>query len=320
MGATTDITFGRFRLDAAGERVWEGSRTLTLRPKAFAILRYLIAHPGELITKQELLEAVWPGTFIADGVLKESIRQLRDALGDDPAAPQYIETAHRRGYRFVGQIASETTLRRRRTDFAPDAAASEVAPSDAPASDPPSTAPRADDLPERSGGAGVLGREVELARLREWLTRALHGERQIAFVTGEPGIGKTTIVNELLEQASRVDGIWIARGQCLEHYGADEYGMEMWGAFGNILRGWAVATHGGIDEGLAELRRGLSAFESLASRSGGRSSWGSLPTRWPVRGAPTKARRPPHPRDRDARPASAHSGAGAARPLIRGAG
>jgi hypothetical protein len=88
MGATTDITFGRFRLDAAGERVWEGSRTLTLRPKAFAILRYLIARPGELITKQELLEAVWPGTFITDGVLKESIRQLRDALGDGLAAPR----------------------------------------------------------------------------------------------------------------------------------------------------------------------------------------------------------------------------------------
>ena len=79
-----------------------------MRPKVFAVLRHLVEHRGELVTKQQLLEAVWPSTFVGDAVLKDSIRQLREALGDDAAAPRYIETAHRRGYRFIGEISDES--------------------------------------------------------------------------------------------------------------------------------------------------------------------------------------------------------------------
>ena len=71
------------------------------------------------------------------------------------------------------------------------------------------------------GGAGVLGRDAELERLNGWLERALRGERQLVFVTGEPGIGKTTLVSAVRDQAA-ARGIWMAWGQCLEHYGAGE--------------------------------------------------------------------------------------------------
>src|SRR4030095_11605447 len=70
--------------------------------------------------------------------------------------------------------------------------------------------------------AGVLGRNSELANMRNWLSLVLSGERQFVFVTGEAGIGKTTLVQALLEEAAGVPGIRIVRGQCLEHYGAGE--------------------------------------------------------------------------------------------------
>src|SRR5262249_41730184 len=163
MHPSPQVTFGHFRFDITNEQLWHGSRVVPLRPKPFAVLRYLVQHPGQLVTKQELLEAVWPSTFVGGAVLKESIRQVREALSDTVAAPRSIETAHRRGYRFIGLLGAQ----------------------------PPGVElPRS--LPSRPG---VLGRERESAILRGWLERSLRGKRQVVFVTGEPGIGKTTLVN-----------------------------------------------------------------------------------------------------------------------------
>ena len=105
MGSEKRIIFDPFSLDLANECLWRGSQAIKLRPKAFAVLNYLLGRPGQLITKEELLNAVWPETFVGDAVLKVVIRELREALGDDPKSPRFIETAHRRGYRFIGQIA-----------------------------------------------------------------------------------------------------------------------------------------------------------------------------------------------------------------------
>src|SRR6476620_4080468 len=102
-------TFGRFRLDLTNECLWQGAQAISLRPKAFAVLKLLVEHSGQLVTKQKLLETVWPGTYVGDAVLKASIRQLREAMGDDAASPRYIETAHRRGYRFIGFAAGQDT-------------------------------------------------------------------------------------------------------------------------------------------------------------------------------------------------------------------
>jgi DNA-binding winged helix-turn-helix (wHTH) protein len=207
------VTFGLFRLDAANECLWQGTQAVPLRPKAFAVLKHLVDHFGQLVTKQQLLDAVWPATFVTDAVLKDSIRQLREALGDDAASPRYIETAHRRGYRFIAAISSAV----------------------------PEKLPRVPDgLPGPSVAAtsavGVLGREAELAKMRGCLERALQGQRQTVFVTGEPGIGKTTLINAALDQAAAVQGVWVVRGQCLEQYGAGEAYLPVLDGFSRLGR------------------------------------------------------------------------------------
>src|SRR6185369_11580972 len=121
MGNEKRIVFDPFSLDLANECLWKGSQAIKLRPKAFAVLGYLLDHPGQLVTKDELLNAVWSGTFVGEAVLKVAIRQIRESLGDDPTSPRFIETAHRRGYRFIGSIAdsgpasSKESERRSRT-------------------------------------------------------------------------------------------------------------------------------------------------------------------------------------------------------------
>ena len=209
MASVNQVTFGTFRLDVTNECLWQGLQSISLRPKAFAVLKHLVDRPGQLVTKQQLLEAVWPATFVSDAVLKDSVRQLREALGDDAAAPRYIETAHRRGYRFIAQVS---------------AAAGEGAAAESRArAGSPAAVSRQADLSIPTSRSGVLGRETELTKLRAWVDRALDGERQVVFVTGEPGIGKTTIVNAMLQDAAAAtEGLWMARGQCLEQYGAGE--------------------------------------------------------------------------------------------------
>jgi predicted ATPase/DNA-binding winged helix-turn-helix (wHTH) protein len=212
-----EIRFGRFRLDLANECLWLGTRAVRLRPKAFAVLKLLVEHPGLLVTKQQVLDAVWPSTFVGDAVLKASIRQLRAALEDNAASPAYIETAHRRGYRFIGTV-SELSKDLSVSSHAP---VSELASITEPAS---------------SSAIAMLGREAELAKMRDWLDRALAGERQTVFVTGEAGIGKTTVVSTFLEQASKIPGIRVVRGQCLEHYGAGEAYLPVLDGFSRLCR------------------------------------------------------------------------------------
>jgi DNA-binding winged helix-turn-helix (wHTH) protein len=84
MGNEKRIVFDPFCLDLANQQLWRGSQAIKLRPKAFAVLDHLIGRPGQLVTKDDLLNAVWPGTFVGDAVLKVTIRQIRDALNDDP--------------------------------------------------------------------------------------------------------------------------------------------------------------------------------------------------------------------------------------------
>jgi pimeloyl-ACP methyl ester carboxylesterase len=98
------LTFAEFRLDPERGELLRGSSPVALTPKAFAVLHHLAAGAGRLVPKHELLSAVWPQVFVGDAVLKSTIREVRRALGDDPHAPRFIQTAHRRGYRFVGTV------------------------------------------------------------------------------------------------------------------------------------------------------------------------------------------------------------------------
>lgn len=101
------LTFGEFRLDPVSGHLYRGPEPIPLTPKAFALLQHLALSAGRLIPKAELLDAVWPGVYVGDAVLKTSVREIRRALSDDPQTPRFIETAHRRGYRFIAPITTE---------------------------------------------------------------------------------------------------------------------------------------------------------------------------------------------------------------------
>jgi len=97
------ITFPPFQLDLGAGRLWSGSRPVEIPPKAFAVLQYLAERPGILVSKDDLLSAVWPDVHVSSDVLKVTIAEIRKLLDDPSREPRYIETAHRRGYRFVGR-------------------------------------------------------------------------------------------------------------------------------------------------------------------------------------------------------------------------
>src|SRR5262245_49325695 len=96
------FVFPPFRLDPVNEQLWHAERLVALRRKPFAILRYLVERPRRLISKEELLEQLWSAEHVSEGVLKTYLSEIRKALNDSPRRPRFIETAHGRGYRFVG--------------------------------------------------------------------------------------------------------------------------------------------------------------------------------------------------------------------------
>src|SRR5262245_16859516 len=99
---TSGIKFGPYRLDVGGARLWRGSQTVPLQPRPLAVLAYLAARPGTVVSRDELIATLWAGTYVTKAVLKVAVRAIREALADDADAPRYIETVGRVGYRFVG--------------------------------------------------------------------------------------------------------------------------------------------------------------------------------------------------------------------------
>ena len=102
MAPEHQIAFGPFRLEVTPGRLWREDHVIPLRPRSLAMLRYLVAHPGRLVTKAEVQQHVWAGTHVSDSVLRASVKEIRKALGDAAMAPRYLETVGRQGYRFLG--------------------------------------------------------------------------------------------------------------------------------------------------------------------------------------------------------------------------
>lgn len=101
-------TFGPFRADRAAYRVSREERALDLTPKLLDLLFYLLDRPGTLVTKEQLLDGVWPDANVTDNALAQAVSELREALGDSASAPTYIRTVARRGYRFIAPVVEET--------------------------------------------------------------------------------------------------------------------------------------------------------------------------------------------------------------------
>jgi len=196
------IHFAPFALDLVNECLWKGTLAIKLRPKAFAVLEHLLSRPGQLVTKEDLLAAVWQDTFVGDAVLKVAVREIREALCDDPKTPLFIETAHRRGYRFIGRLGGGAALA-------------------APAPD----VPRA-----------FVGRDHALRHLAQRLDHVRAGARRVMFVTGEAGIGKTALLDAFATRVARTAGLRVCSGQCLEQYGMSEAYLPVLDAVRQLCR------------------------------------------------------------------------------------
>ena len=195
------VFFPPFRLDLANERLWCLAQPLPLRPKTFAVLRCFVEHPGQLLTKEGLLEAVWPETVVSDVVLKVCIRELRHTLGDNARDPHFIETVHGRGYRFIGSVT---------------AAPQPALPQDASQQLAQLQSPECVGVCLDAAHGPIVEREVDIAYLHQCLNKIWSGARQVVFVTGEAGLGKTTVVETFVTEAGQRGDLWIGRGQCVE--------------------------------------------------------------------------------------------------------
>lgn len=200
--------FADFRLDPDNVCLWRGAQAMALTPKAFDVLHYLVAHPDQLVTKDTLLDAVWPETAISDTVVRIAIGELRRVLGDTVQTPRFIATVHRRGYRFIAPVLP----------VEPAVVATD------PSLPPALVSPAPLSL--------LVGRATVLARLHAALVQARQGVRQVLWLTGEPGIGKTAVMEAFVRQANAT----VAVGQCIEHYGPGEPYLPVLEAVGQLCR------------------------------------------------------------------------------------
>jgi DNA-binding winged helix-turn-helix (wHTH) protein/predicted ATPase len=205
------IVFGPFRLDSQAEQLWREAQAVALRPKPLAVLQYLAQRPGQVVSSKELLKTIWTGTIVTKAVVKECVRTIRNALEEDASIPRYIETVGREGYRFLGGAAN--------SQYSVVSSVSSQLTSHSQSLTPI-----------------LVGREAELSRLHGWLAKALSGERQIVFVTGEPGIGKTALIDRFREQLRTNDNLTLSYGQCVEQYGGCEVYLPILEAMGRLCR------------------------------------------------------------------------------------
>lgn len=198
-------SFQEYRLDTVNHCLWKGGERLALAPKTFDVLRYLVEHSDRLVTQEEILETLWPDTYVNPEVVKKYVLEIRKLFGDDPTRPSFVATFPRRGYQFIASVSE-------------------------------GEGHVSADVPERPRKT-MVGRDTALAALKQALGKAKAGQRQVIFVTGEAGIGKTTLVDAFQQETVGVSCGRIARGNCVEGFGGKEAYYPVLDAFAHLLNG-----------------------------------------------------------------------------------
>ncbi|WEN14162.1 winged helix-turn-helix domain-containing protein [Rhodanobacter sp. AS-Z3] len=188
--ASGAFAFANVLIDADAHRLTRDGRDITVEPKAFAVLLEFLAHPGQLLSRDALLDAVWGHNYVTPGTLSRIIAQLRRALADDSENPHCIQTVHALGYRFIASLQKPQVEGVPALRFSPSAQAR---------------------LPQRT--SPLIGRENDIEQLQQLLQNG-----RLVTVIGAGGIGKTQTA---LEVARRVaadfpDGVWLSDCTMLE--------------------------------------------------------------------------------------------------------
>jgi Predicted ATPase len=227
------FAFADVVIDADAHCLLRDGHEIAIEPKAFAVLLEFLAHPGLLLSRDGLLDAVWGHNYVTPGTLNRIVAQLRKALADDSEAPHCIQTVHGLGYRFIAPLENLPAVDAPALRFAPPARAR---------------------LPQRT--EPLIGRGHDLERLAQ-----LQRRTRLVTVVGAGGIGKTRITLELARRLAEEfpDGVWLF--DCTAQ--TDEKGLVRWLADMFDLR-----TRGGVDESMLHLgellqrRRALLVFDN----------------------------------------------------------
>jgi predicted ATPase/DNA-binding winged helix-turn-helix (wHTH) protein len=176
------FSFDDFELDEVRFEFRASGEVVPMEPQVFDLLRYMVRNEDRVLTKDELLDAIWPERYVTEAALNSRIMSARKAIRDDGRQQRYIKTVHGRGYRFIatvtcpadGALASATTL-------------------------PPSS-PRTPDewhTPLPAPSTSFIGRGTELARIQDLLEEG----RSLVSIVGPGGIGKTRLAIEAATNA-----------------------------------------------------------------------------------------------------------------------
>ncbi len=195
--------FDDFILDPGQRELRRGRNVIPLQPQVFDLLEFLIRQRDRVVSKDDMIAAIWGGRIVSDSALATRINAARAAIGDSGDEQRLIKTLPRKGVRFVGEVRE---------------AAKEVEPPVAPAKFETSHL--------------VVGRAAPLATLDEMIQSTLAGQRQIAFVTGEAGIGKTAFIEKAMERLTE-QGFDVLYGRCTERFGTDEVFLPLIDALAN---------------------------------------------------------------------------------------
>jgi len=241
------LEFGPYRLDRDQQLLFREDEIIPLAPKIYDMLLALIESGGRVVDKEDLLRRVWQDAFVEEGSLARSVSTLRKTLGENPRDQKYIVTVPKRGYRFVARVtatqASDRTI------------------------SPPTTQKIAHNF---------VGRLLERKRLEEHLEAMLSGSGKLVFLTGEAGIGKSSLAEEFMNSVGRIHPeLRIATGRAVEQYGPGESYLPFLDALSQLLREYGNQISHHLRRHAPAWYRQMSAFaagpemESLRSETAG---------------------------------------------------
>ena len=198
--------FDDFVLDTDQRELRRDGSPIPLQPQVFDLLAYLIRHRARVVTKDDLIGAIWGGRIVSESSLTTRINAARTGIGDSGEAQRLIKTLPRKGVRFIGTVRE---------------AAKEIESAVAP--------------PKVEISSLVVGRTAPFETIDRMTRHALSGQRQMAFVTGEAGIGKTAFIAKAIERLTE-QGFDLLYGRCTERFGTDEVFLPLIDALVNRYR------------------------------------------------------------------------------------